>query len=439
MKIKLLLLCLLAVTMTALAVGCRKAPWAKVDASPESETASAEAAASPSPAPEATPEPTPVAEATPEPTPEFQLDTSSQVVVYCYHRFEGDGYGVLSIKPETFRTQLQALKDAGIEVISMKDFLAWKAGEKNIPARSALITIDDGYESGYSVAWPILQEFGYPFTMYIYTDFVGSGGKSISWEQLAEMRDDGVDIGNHSKSHSNLRAEKGKSPEAYKDWLREELVTSKDIIEQKLGIRVLSHAYPYGNYNDTVREIVSEAGYDAAFTVYGKHLGHSGDTDILGRYAIEEKKPQVFEASLKFRAPSPSSGGGSSAPAPMAQLAGSSMITEPADGSTVGDPNPTLKVNLATLGDIDPGTVTMRVSGFGVVPAVFDPETKLLSYKMRQNLRPKSYTVIVQATTKSGKRLETSWEFTFDRNAKPTDEVATSAEELPARDADAQR
>ncbi len=55
----------------------------------------------------------------------------------------------------------------------MKDFLAWRRGEKSIPPKSAVITIDDGYVSGYAVAWPILKEFGYPFTMFIYTNYVG--------------------------------------------------------------------------------------------------------------------------------------------------------------------------------------------------------------------------------------------------------------------------
>ena len=56
----------------------------------------------------------------------------------------------------------------------MEDFLAWRRGEKGIPQKSALISIDDGYLSGYNVAWPILKKFGYPFTMFIYTDAVKS-------------------------------------------------------------------------------------------------------------------------------------------------------------------------------------------------------------------------------------------------------------------------
>jgi peptidoglycan/xylan/chitin deacetylase (PgdA/CDA1 family) len=69
---------------------------------------------------------------------------------------------------------MQTLKDNGITVIPMADFLAWRRGEKGIPEKAAIISIDDGYLSGYTVAWPILKKFGYPFTMFIYTDYIKS-------------------------------------------------------------------------------------------------------------------------------------------------------------------------------------------------------------------------------------------------------------------------
>ena len=137
----------------------------------------------------------------------------------CYHRFEDKPKDSLAIKPSDFEAHMQTLKDNGITVIPMADFLAWRRGEKGIPAKSAIVSIDDGYISGYSVAWPILKKFGYPFTMFIYTDYVKggpkSGGQSISWEQLAEMRDAGVDIQSHTVSHSSLNAKKGKTDEQY--------------------------------------------------------------------------------------------------------------------------------------------------------------------------------------------------------------------------------
>jgi peptidoglycan/xylan/chitin deacetylase (PgdA/CDA1 family) len=142
---------------------------------------------------------TPVAVATPTPPP--AVDRSAKVIVFCYHRFEDNPRDSLAIAPNEFRTQMKELKDNGIVVIPMKDMLAWRRGEKSIPPKSAVITIDDGYVSGYEVAWPILKEFGYPFTMFIYTNYVGAGGKSISWAQLEQMRDAGVDIESHTVSH----------------------------------------------------------------------------------------------------------------------------------------------------------------------------------------------------------------------------------------------
>ena len=185
----------------------------------------------------------------------------------CYHRFEDKPKDSLAIKPSDFEAQMQTLKDNGITVIPMADFLAWRRGEKGIPAKSAIVSIDDGYISGYSVAWPILKKFGYPFTMFIYTDYIKggpkSGGQSISWEQLAEMRDAGVDIQSHTVSHSALNAKKGKTDEQYQAWLKNEIAGSKELLEKNLGIQVKAFAYPYGLHNEAVRETVKQAGYEA--------------------------------------------------------------------------------------------------------------------------------------------------------------------------------
>ena len=127
------------------------------------------------------------------------VDQTAQTLIFCYHRLvDKVRYPGTEITPAAFEAQMKELKDKGITVISMQDLLAWKRGEKNIPPRCAVITFDDGWKSQYEVAWPILKKYGYPFTMFIYTEGVrgGSlgGGEAITWEQLADMRDNGVDI-----------------------------------------------------------------------------------------------------------------------------------------------------------------------------------------------------------------------------------------------------
>jgi peptidoglycan/xylan/chitin deacetylase (PgdA/CDA1 family) len=357
----------------------------------------------------------PASQAAPTPEP---IDLSSQVVVLCYHRFEDRPKDSLAIKPSDFEAQMQILKDNGISVISMQDFLAWRRGEKSIPPKCAIISIDDGYISGYSVAWPILKKFGYPFTMFIYTDYVKggpkSGGQSVSWEQLAEMRDAGVDIQSHTVSHSSLNAKKGKTDDQYRAWLKNEIAGSKELLERQLGIQIKAIAYPYGLHNEAVRETVKQAGYEAAFTVYGQRIGHGAEATLIGRYAIESNKPKVFEQAANFTGSVEGGDGSGVMPAAV------TMVTQPTEGETVGDPNPEIKANLAAFGNVDPKSVTMRISGIGLVPATYDPETKLVSYKVAQKLYTGQVTVIVSATV-NGRKTEARWSFNVgskDANSK---------------------
>lgn len=362
-----------------------------------------EVAAAATPAPAATPEATP----TPEP-----IDLSGQVVVLCYHRFEEKGGREMVSTPAEFEAQLQALKDNDITVISMDDFLAWRRGEKSIPAKSAVITLDDGWLTGYTTAWPLLKKFNYPFTMFIYTDYVKggakAGGQSMTWDQLAEMRDAGVDIASHTVSHTGLNAKKGRTDEEYREWLKSEIAGSKQILEDKLGIKVKTIAYPYGLHNDTVREVVKESGYEGGFTVYGQHMNNGGDPTLLGRFALDSKNGDVF---TKRVVAFPGAGSAPSAAAATTIMpASAAMMTQPMEGELVTAPEPEIKINLAALGNIDPKSVAMRVSGVGAVPAKYDPETKLLSYKLTQKVYAKQVTVIVTATA-NGKKVETRWSF----------------------------
>src|SRR4029078_6505591 len=99
------------------------------------------------------------------------VDQTAQVLIFCYHRL-GDKirYPGTEITRVACEAQMKELKDKGITVIPMQDMLAWKRGEKNIPPRSAVVTFDDGWKSQYEVAWPIMKKYGYPFTLFLYTE-----------------------------------------------------------------------------------------------------------------------------------------------------------------------------------------------------------------------------------------------------------------------------
>jgi peptidoglycan/xylan/chitin deacetylase (PgdA/CDA1 family) len=294
------------------------------------------------------------------------VNKTASVIALCYHNIEdGSKMRALTISVAEFEKEMQAIKDNGFTVIPMQDFLAWRRGEKSLPNKSCIITIDDGWVSAYNNAWPILKKFNYPFTLFIYINYVGTGGKSMSWDQLAEMRDAGADIESHTYSHADL-----KKPGALVDkkaadgirndiktlgedgWLRKEIIGSKEVLEKKLGIKCNAFAYPFGLYNQKALDMVKEAGYEAAFTVYGQLLQWSAPKDRLGRYAVEASKPQIFNDAMKMIGGglSPVSGGASAEPT-YQQLAVVSMVTKPMDGETINDPKPLIKANLATLGE----------------------------------------------------------------------------------------
>ncbi len=380
-------------------------------------------------APEATPTPTPEATPTPAPTPEptpTPINTAAEVSILGYHRFEDPARDPLAITTEEFRAQMQAIKDADIPVIPMADFLAWRRGERSIPERSIVITIDDGYDDTYTLAWPILKEFGYPFTFYVYTDYIDVGGRAITWDELTTMKIAGVDIASHTVSHSNLAKPSTKNLRglAYPEWLEDELAGSRRTISEKLGINVTTLAYPYGVNNETVRAAAEAAGYEASFTVVGQKGLHDTEKHSIGRYIVQSDKDFTFTNALKF-------GGGTAGIQSTAGPAAASMITVPMHGTATSDQQPTLKANLATLGDLDPNTVEMRVSSLGLVDANYDPTTQLITYRMPIRLVPQTYTVEV-AGRAGGKKVEAQWSFDYD----PAAEIAPEPAELipPAKE-----
>jgi peptidoglycan/xylan/chitin deacetylase (PgdA/CDA1 family) len=376
----------------------------------------------------AKPTPTPKTAAAAAPAPTVSkpvVDQTAQTIIFCYHRLvDKVRYPGTEITPQVFEQQMKMLKDRGITVIGMQDLLAWKRGEKNIPPRCAVISFDDGWKSQYEVAWPIMKKLGYTFTMFIYTEGVAGaslgGGQAITWEMLGDMRDNGIDIQAHSATHQDLReghtvmvmepdrkrTKKKLTGAEYEQWVQNEVVGCKTLLEQRLGIKVNCFAVPFGNYNDHVKEIARSAGYEAMFTVYGQPITWTSPMDALGRYAIEANKPKVFEDAVKMIA---TSSGGPGGPA-VAAVGAENLQVEPADGSTTRSALPLVKANLSQVGQIDPASVQLRISGLGLVPASYDPKTGVVSYQVTQKLREKSCTVILSA--KSGdKKVETHWTF----------------------------
>ena len=219
----------------------------------------------------------------------FYVDGFRTVPVLCYHQFASGPQTSqqLEVSRQSFRAQLEYLRDKKFNVLSMPQLLEVLEGNRPIPPRAVVITIDDGYRSVYDVAWPILQEFQFPVTLYIYTDFVG-GGRALTWAQLRQMQKSGyVDVQSHGKSHTSLsRIEQDDSEAAYTSRVRSELIQSRRILNERLGEKVWNISYPYGNSSDVVTNLLGESGYKLGFTVTRGENSVYVDKGLLHRTMI---------------------------------------------------------------------------------------------------------------------------------------------------------
>jgi peptidoglycan/xylan/chitin deacetylase (PgdA/CDA1 family) len=160
------------------------------------------------------------------------------------------------VSPENFKAQMQYLQDNNYTPITFRHVSEYLLTGKAIPEKPVVLTFDDGLLNQYEYAIPVLRDAGFSATFFIYPGVTAHRG-FMHWEQLAEIVDDGHEIGSHSVIHYNLTTVDDAT-------LQNELVASKKTLEEKLGITVNTIAYPHYAENEIVRAAVSDAGYISA-------------------------------------------------------------------------------------------------------------------------------------------------------------------------------
>jgi len=191
------------------------------------------------------------------------------VPVLSYHNFSLDrSTSRMTVTKTAFEEQMKFLKDNGYRVIPLDQLVDFLQFKRQIPEKSVVITLDDGWRSAYEVALPILKEYGYPATLFVYTDLIVGSKKTLSWDVVQEMANSGIDIEGHTKTHRNLTLINKKEPfSEYFEAIEQELSASARIIRAKVGKDIKYLAYPDGETNHLVIELLEKEGYRGAFTV----------------------------------------------------------------------------------------------------------------------------------------------------------------------------
>jgi peptidoglycan/xylan/chitin deacetylase (PgdA/CDA1 family) len=227
-------------------------------------------------------------------------DGFQTIPILTYHRFAEDCSSPLCMPTGIFKHQMSYLKENGYHVITAEDLLAFLEYRQGLPKKSVLITMDDGYRSVYKFAYPILKEYGFTATLFIYTSFVGVSKMAITWDQLKEMKADGFVIGSHTMYHSDLtKPKEGETEQEFIARIEEELYGSKKIIDKKLGQDTYFLAYPFGYYDQRAMQISKKAGYKIAMSVERGGNPFFADPMMLRRDQILKRDMKTFISRLK--------------------------------------------------------------------------------------------------------------------------------------------
>lgn len=329
-----------------------------------------------------------------------QAPAEPAATILCYHVVESPSDTKFSLTREAFRQQMRYLATAGFNVIPLEHLHEYLEGKrKSLPKNAVVITVDDGWKCTYTVIYPELKSFRFPFTLFLYPKFVGQSAYALSWKEVREMADDGVDIQSHAYSHPFLtRRRHPRMTEArYAEWLNHELAGSKKTIEKQTGKTVKFLAYPYGDYDNRVIEATKKAGYAAAVTAEFGHTSKESDPHRLRRVVIE-----VGTSFAEFRRQLGS--------APL-MLASSS----PKSGSLFSEEEPVVSAKIRNFASLDPNSVGMAVLSLGSTPFSYNPDDGTISMVVREPFKTNRQQVVIWGRDRtSGKRLEATWSFYAD-------------------------
>lgn len=198
----------------------------------------------------------------------FPARVRADATVLIYHRFGETEYPATDVPVDNFKEQMQYLRDNGYRVVPLTSIVEAVRSKKTLADKTVAITIDDGYSSTYTTAWPILQKFGYPFTVFFSVGAVDRHFKNfLTFPQIREMAAAGVDFEDHGYNHFRFGSRPaGLDDEEYKVWVKQDLAMSRERFKEELGHAPKILALPYGEYNKYVLDACREMGYEAIFS-----------------------------------------------------------------------------------------------------------------------------------------------------------------------------
>ncbi len=286
--------------------------------------------------------------------PPAPVHAEPHAVVFMYHRFGEGRYPSTNVDLDVFAAHLDYLAGAGYRVAPLAEVLGALEAGAELPDRTVTITVDDAFRSLYENGYPLLKARGLPFTVFVCTDPVDQGRRGyLTWDQMREMAAHGATFANHSASHDHLADRRpGEDEDAWRRRVTADILRAQDRLETELGGAPRWFAYPYGEYDRALADLVAGLG----FTAFGQQSGPVGvrsDPRALPRFPMggPYANPEQFRTKA------------ATLPLPV-------VSAEPWDPVT-RDRRPSLEVVLAPAPGARLDELAAFASGQGPVPVVW--------------------------------------------------------------------
>ncbi|MDD5259287.1 MAG: polysaccharide deacetylase family protein [bacterium] len=191
------------------------------------------------------------------------------------------------VREATFAGQMEFLKKQGCQTVLPGDI-------SSISENKVILSFDDGYEGNYICVLPILKKYGFKAIFFVTAGWVGQP-YMLTWQQIKEMSDAGMEIGSHTFGHAIL----GNLKPAQ---ITEELKRSKEVIENHILKEVQSLSFPNGNYSKQVQKIAMSLDYKYLFCSSFGYWAPAGNTAVIPRIVATEDLADFTEAVKKNKA-----------------------------------------------------------------------------------------------------------------------------------------
>ena len=224
----------------------------------------------------------------------YASNIKNSAVVFMYHKFGVSKYPSTSVTIEQFDEHLKEFSKSKYSVESVEFIIDTIINDGDLLENTIGISIDDADKSFYEVGWPRFKEMGFPVTLFVNTSTIHENNKNyLNWDQIRELVNEGVSIGAHSHSHYHMA-------DLSIEEVRDEIEISNNIFLKELGSIPPLFAFPYGEANEEIINLLKEYKFKVAF---GQHSGVINETSnlyYLPRFSLNERYAEIDR--VKFAA-----------------------------------------------------------------------------------------------------------------------------------------